>query len=165
MENNDNEMVDTFNKNKQNDIDGVYLYNVISEIISKKFENKTCSKRIATAIKEELIKTYPNIVVHYEYKYSWYEVQIWGDRFGDYNSSYRLILCYDNEILSKENFSNHNTCYSQGAVERLGICEGLTPTKLKEIITTIINKREELAKMKRELDVLEKSLPYKIDKN
>ena len=154
-------MLETFNKNKEREIAGMYLYNVISEIISKKFEGKSCTKRIATAIKDELIKTYPNIVVHYQLNISWYEVRIWGDRFGDYNNSYRLFLCYtSNSLLSKEEFAEHNTCYSEGAVERLGLCNKLTPTKVNDIISEIIKRREELEKLQGELKNLENSLPY-----
>lgn len=161
MENIANKMLETFNKNKEREISGMYLYNVISEIIGKKFEGKACSKRIATAIKEELIKTYPNIVVHYQQYLTWYEVKIWGDKFGDYNNYYRFFFCHtSNNTLSREKFVEHNTCYSEGAVERLGLCNKLTPTKINDIISEIIKRREELEKLQGELKNLENSLPY-----
>lgn len=162
METNFDKLLNTFNKNMEHDKNGFELYSVIYKIIKEKFENKPCSKRLAAVIKEELIKTYPNININYSKSFFYFQLNIWGDKFGGYTNHHHFLFSHHNVNLSSSEFAEQNICYSVGAVERLAAISKLS---VEGALKVVIKKREELMKVEQELHEAEKVLIYNIDEN
>lgn len=162
METNFDKLLNTFNKNMEHDKNGFELYSVIYKIIKEKFENKPCNTKVVTAIKEELIKTYPNININYSKSFFYFQLKIWGDKFGGYTNQHQFLLSQHNVNLSSSEFAEQNSRYSQGAVERLA---AISKISVADALKVVIKKREELMKVEQELHEAEKVLIYNIDEN
>ncbi len=152
-------LLDTIKTNVLNqakrDHEGLKWYMLILNVIGDKFEGKTVSKRIETAVKNEVHKTHPNMVVSYSHHYSWFEISLWEN---NYNDKFTYQLCYENDpTLGVKKFAERNTWVSVGAPKRLA---DLQTINLDEVAEKIVQAMDKIAEATKELESLESNLPY-----
>jgi len=133
--------------------------NILSliEPVIRTFDGKKITKRIETAVKKVLPEGY---VTFYQFKYSWFELSIWGNGI-KFDHSIRLTLGY-NEFFSFEDYVERNQRYYLDKSR----CEELDgylndPVYLKGLC----DKKESLLKQMKEYEIATKNLPWPISQH